>query len=318
MKASVRQSSEYTKQKYDLLSIRLRDKMEVVPSSPDSALRVLQYFTQRSNAVDKERACYYVGSAYRDLKDYPQAVNYFLKATDAARQGKDADTLLWQNALSQLSHLYILLLNYEEELNVAMQSVELAKASQRNLAFYLADVATAYQNLNDTLLCLQYLDEAHRAIRQESEVPILVLTSSDDEFDEVMSMRLGADDYVAKPYRPAVLLAHVARLVERAGQGSSPTIEYAGISLDAGRSTASFGERTVELTRNETCILAELVRARGKIVSRQDLMVALWQTDEFLDDNTLTVNVNRLRRTLESLGAPKGALKTHRGQGYSL
>ena len=157
-----------------------------------------------------------------------------------------------------------------------------------------------------------------RSIRQESDVPILVLTSSDDEFDEVMSMRLGADDYVAKPYRPAVLLAHVARLVERAGQGSSPTIEYAGISLDAGRSTASFGERTVELTRNETCILAELVRARGKIVSRQDLMVALWQTDEFLDDNTLTVNVNRLRRTLESLGAPKGALKTHRGQGYSL
>ena len=63
---------------------------------------------------------------------------------------------------------------------------------------------------------------------------------------------------------------------------------------------------------------AELVRARGKIVSRQDLMVALWQTDEFLDDNTLTVNVNRLRRTLESLGAPKGSLKTHRGQGYSL
>ena len=168
---SVRNASELVRQKYNLLAIRLRDKRDIIPSSPDSALRVLQYFTQRSNAVDKERACYYVGSAYRDLKDYPQAVNYFLKATDAARQGKDADTLLWQNALSQLSHLYILLLNYEEELNVAMQSVELAKASQRNLAFYLADVATAYQNLNDTLLCLQYLDEAHRAIRQENFHP---------------------------------------------------------------------------------------------------------------------------------------------------
>lgn len=168
---SVGGASEYVRQKYDMLAIRLRDKRDIIPSSPDSALQVLQYFARRDNAIDKERSCYYAGSAYRDLKDYPQAVNYFLKATDAARQGKDADTLLWQNALSQLSHLYILLLNYEEELNVAMQSVELAKASQRNLAFYLADVATAYQNLNDTLLCLQYLDEAHRAIRQENFHP---------------------------------------------------------------------------------------------------------------------------------------------------
>lgn len=157
-----------------------------------------------------------------------------------------------------------------------------------------------------------------RTIRESSNVPILVLTSSDAEFDEVMSMKLGADDYLTKPYRPAVLLAHIARLLQRADQSASARIEHAGISLDIARSLCSYSGRDVELTRNETCILAELIRMRGAIVSRQDLMLALWQTDEFVDDNTLTVNINRLRRALARVGAPKDILKTHRGQGYSL
>lgn len=157
-----------------------------------------------------------------------------------------------------------------------------------------------------------------REIRKESDVPILVLTSSDTEFDEVMSLKLGADDYLAKPYRPAVLLAHIARILARADASASSRIEYAGIALDISRAKATYDGCVVELSRNEMCILAELIRARGSIVTRQDLMVALWQTDEFVDDNTLTVNVNRLRRTLERAGAPEDALKTHRGRGYSL
>lgn len=157
-----------------------------------------------------------------------------------------------------------------------------------------------------------------RKIREQSDVPILVLTSSDAEFDEVMSLRLGADDYLAKPYRPAVLLAHIARILARVDAGASSRIEYAGVTLDVSRAKASYAGCEVELSRNEMCILAELIRARGAIVSRQDLMVALWQTEEFVDDNTLTVNVNRLRRTLERAGAPADVLKTHRGQGYSL
>lgn len=157
-----------------------------------------------------------------------------------------------------------------------------------------------------------------RKIREQSDIPILVLTSSDAEFDEVMSLRLGADDYLAKPYRPAVLLAHIARILARADAGASSRIEYAGVTLDVSRAKASYAGFEVELSRNEMCILAELIRARGAIVLRQDLMVALWQTDEFVDDNTLTVNVNRLRRTLERAGAPADTLKTHRGRGYSL
>ena len=157
-----------------------------------------------------------------------------------------------------------------------------------------------------------------RGIRESSDVPILVLTSSDEEFDEVMSLKLGADDYLAKPYRPAVLLAHMARLLQRAGNAGATRIEYAGIALDVVRATAAYGGEEVGLSRNETCILAALIRARGAIVSRQDLMRELWETDQFVDDNTLTVNVNRLRKALERVGAPHEALKTHRGQGYSL
>lgn len=157
-----------------------------------------------------------------------------------------------------------------------------------------------------------------RSIRESSEVPILVLTSSDAEFDEVMSMKLGADDFLTKPYRPAVLLAHVARLLQRAGNAGATSIEYAGITLDVARATASYDGNETALSRNETCILAALIRARGSIVSRQELMHELWETDQFVDDNTLTVNVNRLRKTLERVGVPNDALKTHRGSGYSL
>lgn len=157
-----------------------------------------------------------------------------------------------------------------------------------------------------------------RSIRASSDVPILVLTSSDAEFDEVMSMKLGADDYLAKPYKPAVLLAHVARLLERADAASAARIEFAGIALDVTRATVSYSGCEASLSRNETCILAALIRARGAIVSRQNLMCELWQTDQFVDDNTLTVNVNRLRRSLEGAGVPSNALKTYRSVGYSL
>ena len=157
-----------------------------------------------------------------------------------------------------------------------------------------------------------------RSIRKSSDVPILVLTSSDDEFDEIMSMKLGADDYVTKPYRPAVLLAHVARLLQRAYKNDGTFIEHAGVALDVARANVMYGDRSTGLSRNETCILAALIRSRGDIVSRQDLMRELWETDQFVDDNTLTVNVNRLRRSLVELGAPTDVVKTHRGRGYSL
>ena len=160
MRDSVQKSSAYVRQKYDLLTIRLRDKRNLLPSSPDSAMQATAYFEKRKDAVDKERAYYYLGSAYRDLKDYPRAVNYFMKTVEAARQSKSADTLIWQNALSQLGDLYMLQLNYEDALNAALQAVELAKQSGKNVVFYLTDVASAYEHLNDTLHCFYYSEQA--------------------------------------------------------------------------------------------------------------------------------------------------------------
>lgn len=198
LRDSVWQSSEYVRQKYNLLTIRLRDKNDMIPTSPDSALQTMSYFEGRKNAVDKERAYYYLGSTYRDLKDYPRAVSCFLKAADEAENSEDADTLIWQNALSQLRYLYMLGLNYEEELNVALQAVELAEASPvpsqggvncppspspsqggvndigknpYNLGWYLMDAASAYKHLNDTLRCLQYCDRACRVIQEEHFPP---------------------------------------------------------------------------------------------------------------------------------------------------
>ena len=169
LRDSVRESSEYVRQKYSLLTIRLRDKNDMIPSSPDSALEVLSFFEgQKRASRDKERAYYYAGSAYRDLKDYPRAVSCFLKATDEAESSKDADTLIWQNALSQLRYLYMLGLNYEEELNVALKAVELAKGrKQQPLGWYLMDAASAYGHLGDTTRCLLYCDMAYKAIEGE-------------------------------------------------------------------------------------------------------------------------------------------------------
>lgn len=157
-----------------------------------------------------------------------------------------------------------------------------------------------------------------REIRKTSQVPVLVLTSSNSEFDEITGLRLGADDYLTKPYSPAVLLAHVERLLQRANPQVNTEISYKGITVNAARSEASFAGAMAELSRNELRILSALIHAQGAIVSRQELMYELWQSDEFIDDNTLTVNVNRLRKLLQRLGVPNDALKTHRGQGYSL
>ena len=158
-----------------------------------------------------------------------------------------------------------------------------------------------------------------RDLRAQSTVPIIMLTSSESEFDEVMAMNLGADDYVVKPYRPAVLLAHIQSLLRRTASGVPALIlEHRGVTLNLGEATVGYQGRTAELTRNELRILQTLMKTPGTVVSRSDIMCALWESDAFIDDNTLTVNVNRLRKTLGSLGVPEDFLVTRRGQGYAV
>lgn len=157
-----------------------------------------------------------------------------------------------------------------------------------------------------------------RQIRAASEVPIIVLTSSESEFDEVMAMNLGADDYIVKPYRPAVLLAHIQSVLRRKAPLSTNVLQHKGVKLDTGSGTVIFNERSAELTRNEQRILQVLMKNPGTVVPRSEIMCALWESDSFIDDNTLTVNINRLRKTLASLGIPEDFLATRRGIGYSV
>lgn len=157
-----------------------------------------------------------------------------------------------------------------------------------------------------------------RELRAVSEVPIIVLTSRVTEIDEVMSMTMGADDFVPKPYSSRVLLARIQALLRRASAAPERSVvAHNGVEVDLARSVASANGRQVELTKNEMRILALLINHAGTIVSREAIMRDLWDSDAFVDDNTLTVNINRLRNTLEKIGVT-GYLSTHRGRGYSV
>ena len=158
-----------------------------------------------------------------------------------------------------------------------------------------------------------------RDIRREADMPIIIiLTAKSDEFTEVMSLNLGAHDFIAKPYRPAVLLARVASLIKRSSSAAAEasTISHAGVTLDLGTSEVRYQGKAAELTRNEQRILALLMRNAGVIISRQEIMCDLWESDAFVDDNTLTVNINRLRKTLARIDVPSEFLQTRRSLGY--
>lgn len=156
-----------------------------------------------------------------------------------------------------------------------------------------------------------------KEIRKISEVPIIVVTSRDSELDELMSMNLGADDFVTKPYNTQILLARISSLLKRTYGNPvvSEILTYKGLNLNLANGSMTFENQSVELTKNELKILACLLKNQGQIVSREMLMEQLWKSDLFVDDNTLSVNVTRLRRKLEEIGL-SGAIETRRGLGY--
>ncbi len=157
-----------------------------------------------------------------------------------------------------------------------------------------------------------------RELRRRSHIPIIVVTSRDSETDELVSMDLGADDFITKPYNTQILLAHITAVLKRTNPQKVPgTVNYRGLEVDFAKSSANGPEGSTELTKNELKILGLFFSARGRIVTRDEIMNTLWQSDEFVDDNTLTVNINRLRRKLESIGV-RDYLVTKRGQGYRI
>ena len=158
-----------------------------------------------------------------------------------------------------------------------------------------------------------------KEIRKVSEVPIIMITSRDNEMDELISINYGADDYITKPYNTQILLARIASILKRANKNEleKSKIDCIEFILNISESKIEKGNIEIELTKNESKILQCLVKNRNKIVSREELMDYLWNTDEFVDDNTLTVNITRVRNKLEEIGL-KEIIETKRGQGYIL
>ena len=164
-----------------------------------------------------------------------------------------------------------------------------------------------------------------RAIREKSEVPIIVVTSRDSEMDELMSINLGADDFITKPYNTQILLARISAMLKRTHKEKvNDFLQYQGLKLQLNSSTVIYKDQIIELSKNEMRILYTLLQHKESIVSRDQLKIgrascreSLWQSNEFIDDNTLTVNVNRVRKKLEAAGL-KDFIKTKRGQGYMI
>lgn len=155
-------------------------------------------------------------------------------------------------------------------------------------------------------------------IRKISKVPIMFISSAGDNMNIVMAINMGADDFVAKPFDMDMLLAKIQALLRRTYDFTvrqSGIFQHNGILLDSAACTVSFGERKAELSKNENKILTILMENKGQAVSRDTLMNKLWETDCFVDENTLSVNITRLRRTLSDIGI-EDLIKTRKGIGY--
>ncbi|WP_160686383.1 response regulator transcription factor [Clostridium sp. C2-6-12] len=158
-----------------------------------------------------------------------------------------------------------------------------------------------------------------REIRKEKNIPIIIVTSRDSEMDEIMSMNLGADDFVTKPYNTQILLARIAAVLRRTAGNNSvfEIVEHKGLKLNITSGSINYNENKADLTKNEMKILHCLMKNKECIVSREDLMDYLWNSDLYVDDNTLSVNVTRLRKKLQEIGFKDG-IETKRGLGYIL
>lgn len=155
-----------------------------------------------------------------------------------------------------------------------------------------------------------------KEIRKESDIPVIMVTSRTSEMDEVLSMSYGADDYITKPYNPTILLLRIAAVLKRM-KGSQNVASYRGAEVNFSKGTIRLGEKEQVLTKNEMIIFQRLLSSKDKIVSRDEIMTDLWDNEEYVNDNALTVNISRLRTKLSELGLPD-AIETRKKQGYRL
>lgn len=184
-------------------------------------------------------------------------------------------------------------------------------------------IEEALETKSDLILLdinLPYADGEYicKEIRKKSDVPIIIVTSRDSEIDELISLNYGADQYVTKPYNIQILLARIAGLLKRNQTNTiNEEIELEKFTLNTSGRYVENESKKLELTKNEYNIIYYLSLRKGKLVSRDEIMDYLWESESFIDDNTLSVNIKRIRDKLEEIGA-KDSIETRRGQGYIL
>ena len=175
-----------------------------------------------------------------------------------------------------------------------------------NIDLILLDINIPYQNGEQLL----------KEIRKESNIPVIMVTSRANETDEILSISYGADDYITKPCSPTILLLRIQNIFKRL-DNSTEVLKYKDLEVSLSRGTLSGNNKELELTKNEMLIFQHLLNNQNRIVSRDELMTILWNNEEYINDNALTVNISRLRSKLEDFGYPD-AIETRKGQGYIL
>lgn len=219
----------------------------------------------------------------------------------------------------------IFLVEDDRALASAIQKTLTDYGSEVQCAVDFRDVAAEFAAYKPHLMLLDiklpYYSGYHwcAEIRKISSVPIVFLSSASDSMNIVTAISLGGDDFISKPVDPTVLNAKVQAALRRAYEidGAGSELTFHGAALHPGEASVVYGEKHIELTKNELRILQTLLERKGKIVSRDDLMKALWQSDLYVEENTLTVNVGRLRKKLEENGL-KGVIVTKPGSGYMI
>ena len=186
----------------------------------------------------------------------------------------------------------------------------------RNVAAEVADFSPHIILLDIKLPCFNGFHWCSE-IRKFSRVPIIFISSESDNMNVIMAMNMGGDDFIAKPFDQSVLMAKIQALLRRTYDfaASVPVLEHRGVILDMGENTIVYNGKHIELTKNEYRILLTLMQNKNSVTSREKLMEALWQTDCFVDENTLSVNVGRLRKKLEAEGLDD-FITTKFGEGY--
>lgn len=203
--------------------------------------------------------------------------------------------------------LYELLVNADYEALI-LKDFSNAKEEilKSNIDLILLDINIPYQNGEQLL----------KEIRKESNIPVIMVTSRASETDEILSISYGADDYITKPYSPTILLLRIQNIFKRL-DNSTEVLKYKDLEVSISRGTLSGSNKELELTKNEMLIFQHLLNNQNRIVSRDELMTILWNNEEYINDNALTVNISRLRSKLEGFGYPD-AIETRKGQGYIL